>query len=225
MGQIICVEGIDGSGKTTQTALLSRYLREAGHLVVERAYPIYGTFFGKEIGELLATKRSDRNAASLDPKSMALWYALDRWHDYEQSRAEFATADYVLFNRYTLSNMVYQSARSDDSRALAKWIHRLEREILGLPEPDAYVLLDLPPAAGLTNLSGKGDRDYLQGTSIDSYERDSTLQVRARSLYRELVGDMDHGQIIECMGGGAIKAPDVISVELITLLRKAGRIS
>src|SRR5690554_4504651 len=121
MAKFISFEGIDGTGKTTQIELVKHWLIEKNYKVLIRSYPVYESYFGKEIGEHL----SGKHKASIDPKSMALWYAMDRWNDYKKNKKEIEYHDIILFNRYTLSSMVYQVLRDNGSKELADWIENL----------------------------------------------------------------------------------------------------
>ena len=111
MTKIIAFEGIDGTGKSVQMQRLSETLQRRGLKVMELSFPMYDTFFGEQVGRYLSAK--DGVAANtVDGKSMALWFALDRldafkgWQDGEY--------DYLIINRYVLSNAVYQSIRDRD---------------------------------------------------------------------------------------------------------------
>ncbi len=165
--RLIAIEGLDGAGKTTQVQLLVSRL--APHEVV--AFPRYDTFFGRQI-RLLLDGVGGLSAETVDPRSMALWYALDR-AQWARDRKP-APDGVVLLNRYTLSNAVYQSARSGAD--LFDWILRLEYEELGLPQPDLTVVLDVPPDVSrrrVTHRDGAGD----------VYERAADLQARVREGY------------------------------------------
>jgi len=94
---VIAFEGIDGSGKTVQMQRLARRLSDRGMRVATRAFPAYDSFFGKEIGYLLSGAEGV-TADQVDHKSMALWFALDRFEamrDYVDGEA-----DVLLINRY-----------------------------------------------------------------------------------------------------------------------------
>src|SRR6266516_7919816 len=107
--RLIAIEGLDGAGKTTQVSLLAERL--APHEVV--SFPRYDTFFGRQI-RMLLDGVGGISAQTVDPRSMALWYALDR---AQWARDRKAGSDgVVLLNRYALSNAVYQSARSESAR-------------------------------------------------------------------------------------------------------------
>ena len=76
MRKVIAFEGIDGSGKTVQFNILKDYLCNMGYDVDCKEFPVYESFFGSIIGDLLSGKNST-NAGTLDPMSMALWFAME----------------------------------------------------------------------------------------------------------------------------------------------------
>jgi dTMP kinase len=164
----VAVEGLDGAGKSTQVALLA----DALSTVDVVSFPRYDTFFGRHIRALLDGAGAV-SADTVDPRSMALWYALDR---VQWARDRKPSDGVVLLNRYTLSNAVYQSARAGDP-ALFDWVLRLEFEELELPRPDVTVVLDVPPEVSKTRVAQRGDADG------DVYERQAGLLARVRDGY------------------------------------------
>ena len=190
----IAIEGIDGAGKSLQCELLLAKLERAGLRVVYRSYPQYGEFFGREIGKLLKSEA----AGTMDPQSMALWYACDRLKDFERHvRPRLPDADVVLFNRYTLSSAIYQSVRSSDPDTISRWIFSLEHDQFGLPIPDLYIVLDVTTEVALQRNVSKTGRDYIQ-QGADRYEKDTALQAAARQSYQCFVTSSDNAIIIGC---------------------------
>jgi dTMP kinase len=220
MAQIVCFEGIDGSGKTMQIELLRAFLEKKEKRACALSYPVYSSFFGLELGHILSGRHV--SASLLDPKSMALWYALDRWLDYRERKNLFTEPDaFVLLNRYTLSSMVYQAVRSDDPEGVSAWVEQLEHEILGLPRPDLYVILDLPTKAGRTNIGKKGLRDYV-GAVADIYEQDSSLHERCRFLYRNLADKREDIVVVPCAEHGEMRHAEAIAADVFQCLMKRG---
>ena len=205
MTKFISFEGIDGTGKTTQINLTKEWLIHSNYKVTILSYPVYDSFFGKEIGKHLSGKDNELT----DPKSMALWFALDRWNDYKENKDTIESYDIVLLNRYTLSSMVYQVIRADGSKELAAWIEDLEHNVLSLPRPDLYLIFDLPFNLAYRNNSIKGKREYIDH-EVDKYESDEDLQVNARSLYKELGMSLPSGRIIECAEDGSMLSIEAI---------------
>lgn len=221
MATLICFEGIDGSGKTAQISLLADTLTSLGKRVCVRSYPVYDSFFGQEVGRLLAGSSAGTDAARLDPQSMALWYALDRWLDHRERADIFRSDMYVLLNRYTLSNVVYQSLRSSAPTATQQWIDQLEHAVLGLPRPDLYVVLDTPPAFAGANVLAKQPRAYTADAK-DVYERDLHLQHASRDLYLALGEHLPNACVIRSYDEGGLLPPATIAEQVLAAVRDAG---
>lgn len=222
--KLIALEGIDGSGKTYQEALLLERLKGSGYSVQTKAFPEYGGFFGKRIGELLRGDglRADR----IDSKSMCLWYALDRFSAFKgYSDGE---SDFLLINRYVASNAVYQSIREIDIEGEKspdnwEWVKELEHVQLGLPQPDLYLIFDIDPQRAQQNVDKKGARDYIDGRDV--YESQEGLLRRARERYLKLAARETNFEIIPCMTpSGDMLAPQEICDKAWRALAERGLI-
>ena len=217
---IVGIEGLDGSGKTVQAKKLGEALRQNGKKVCVIDFPQYASFFGREIGVLLSDK-SIISAMQLDEKSMCLWYALDRWKAVKD--AQIGEYDYVIFNRYTLSSVVYQSARRYRglNREFADWIFELEHKQLMLPVPDIYIYLD----AGLEfcgeNVLRKDERVYVDG--LDVYEKSQDLLSCCRGIYKRLSDEIDGIIVLKCIDTeGRLRGMEEIGSEIIAVLTEYG---
>lgn len=198
--KIIAFEGIDGSGKETQCKLLCDHIESLGRRVVIASYPQYSSFIGREIGRLLSATDPLLSAKTLDSKSMALWYALDRWAHFEANTSLWNNAEYVLLNRSTMSSMVYQSLRSETPENIVQWVEELEFEVLHLPRPDLFVIFDVSPISSAQNMKKKSSREYT-ASELDVYEGDSSLQIRSWRTYRRLACDRADSALIGCEDG------------------------
>lgn len=207
---MIAFEGIDGSGKGVQIREIAGRLNGLGRKVLVQDFPVYSGFFGKEIGRMLSGEQ-DVRADVVDPRSMSLWYALDRHEALKGiDRREY---DDILFNRSTLSNAVYQSirAREEDREAFIEWLFELEFERLGVWEPDLYFIFDVTEEQSKKNVEKKEQRTYLKDT-FDVYERSQRIMNQARSVYLRLAQEHDNMYIIPCMDeNGVFKSIEEIA--------------
>lgn len=146
--------------KAYSSSFWPRLARTGGLRVEQREYPVYHSYFGGAVGQLLSGQAGVQ-ADQVDGKSMALWFALDRWEDLQTYRD--GQADVLLINRYVLSNGVYQSIREIDlgKPDLVDWVFDLEYNHFGLPRADVFVFYDVEPAQAGENVLKKGHRDYL----------------------------------------------------------------
>ncbi len=209
-GRVIAFEGIDGSGKGVQIREIAGRLNGLGRKVLVQDFPVYSGFFGKEIGRMLSGEQ-DVRADVVDPRSMSLWYALDRHEALKGiDRREY---DDILFNRSTLSNAVYQSIRTreEDREAFIEWLFELEFERLGVWEPDLYFIFDVTEEQSKKNVEKKEQRAYLKDT-FDVYERSQRIMNQARSVYLRLAQEHDNMYIIPCMDeNGVFKSIEEIA--------------
>ena len=209
-GRVIAFEGIDGSGKGVQIREIAGRLNGLGRKVLVQDFPVYSGFFGKEIGRMLSGEQ-DVRADVVDPRSMSLWYALDRHEALKGiDRREY---DDILFNRSTLSNAVYQSIRTreEDREAFIEWLFELEFERLGVWAPDLYFIFDVTEEQSKKNVEKKEQRAYLKDT-FDVYERSQRIMNQARSVYLRLAQEYDNMYIIPCMDeNGVFKSIEEIA--------------
>ncbi|HEX7835322.1 MAG TPA: dTMP kinase [Pseudolysinimonas sp.] len=163
-GLFLTFEGGDGSGKSTQSALLTDWLVEQGHTVVHSREP-GGTDFGIEVRELVLHRRGHITA-----RAEALLYAADRAHNIATVvRPALERGDVVIQDRYLDSSVAYQGAGRvldpQEVRDLSLWATE------GLL-PDLTVLLDLDEGTGRTRLDESRTRyDRLEAENDDFHAR------------------------------------------------------
>lgn len=169
-GLWITIEGGDGAGKTTQSALLEAWLRGEGHTVVRTREP-GGTEVGVLIRDIVLHHRGD-----IAPRAEALLYAADRAHHVETLvRPALARGEVVIQDRYLDSSVAYQGAGrvldASEIRDLSLWA--AEGAL-----PDVTVLLDLDPADARARL----DADDKPFDRLESEQAEFHARVRAAFL-------------------------------------------
>jgi len=183
-GLFITFEGGDGSGKSTQAALLERWLAGRGRTVVRTREP-GGTDLGDELREIVLHRRGH-----VAPRAEALLYAADRAHHIATLvRPALARGEVVIQDRYLDSSVAYQGAGreidGDEIRRLSLWAAE------GLL-PDVTVLLDLDPAIGRERLDAartRYDRLEAEAAEFHGRVRDAYLALAAAEPERFLVLD------------------------------------
>jgi dTMP kinase len=183
-GLFLTFEGGDGSGKSTQSALLESWLTEQGRTVVSTREP-GGTEVGDEIREIVLHRRGH-----IVPRAEALLYAADRAHHVATVvRPALARGDIVLQDRYLDSSVAYQGVgrelEADEIRKLSLWATE------GLL-PDITVLLDLDVSIGrgrLDEARTRYDRLESEAAEFHGRVRDAYLALAAAEPDRFLVLD------------------------------------
>ena len=139
---LITLEGIEGSGKTTQINYIAAYLKDLGHECVVTKEP-GGTVIGGKIRSILLDPANKR----IDPLTELLLYAADRvQHIKEFIAPALEAGKVVICDRFHDSTTVYQGFTRGVDLGL---IHQLNKLVLEGVEPDITFILDLPPELGL----------------------------------------------------------------------------
>ena len=148
-GRLFIIEGGDGSGKATQTRLLTEHLQRDGYDVKSVSYPDYDSDSSALVKMYL---RGDfgSDADAVNPYAASAFFAVDRFASYQMKwKAFYEQGGIVIADRYTTSNMLYQMIKIDDPaqrRAYLAWLEDFEFRKMGLPAPDKVFLLDVPLA-------------------------------------------------------------------------------
>lgn len=183
-GLFITLEGGDGTGKSTQSALIGDWFTAQGREVVFTREP-GGTDLGIEIREIVLHSRGH-----IAPRAEALLYAADRAHHIATVvRPALERGAVVIQDRYLDSSVAYQGAGRvldpDEVRGVSMWATE------GLV-PDVTVVLDLDPAIGRDRLDAANKQfDRLEAEALEFHTRvrDSYLGMAATEPQRFLVVD------------------------------------
>lgn len=212
MGKIIVIEGIEGSGKETQSKLLVEALNKMGIKSIEFSFPMYETPTGRIFKDCLLSNNNYFNERidSLDPELVCLYTAADRKYNIKKINDYLMNGYIVVINRYTSSNMANQGSKYEDSEDrfyMYQWIDKLEYWLLKLPKPDYTILLNMP-------------YKYNNQLSFD-LAKDNSKQERVLESYLELAG-LYNWDIINCIDEDKEKTIDEIHEEIMELLETKG---
>ncbi len=158
---LIAFEGLDQSGKETQTRHLRARLERDGRTVHALSFPDYDTPIGREISRALAGERE------FGPDVLQLLYVANRMEYLPRLQQWLGAGHVVICDRYRASSLAYGEAQGVDAR----WLDDVQRL---LPEPTVTVLLDIAPETAVARKASGRDR----------FERDLALLGRVREGYR-----------------------------------------
>lgn len=224
MNKLLVLEGLDGSGKSTQVNMLKNYLDSESVNYKFVHFPQTETpYFGEQIARFL---RGDFGKANeVDPYLVAMLYAGDRFSAAETIRQWLSIGTLVVIDRYVMSNIAFQCAKlenEDEKLKFRKWIFNFEYNYYQIPKPALSVFLDAPMSFVSNNLENerKGiDRAYLQGKQ-DIHEEKIDFQEMVRKEYLKAI-DLDNSfKYINCDSDGEMKKPEAIFQELLAVLKE-----
>jgi len=167
-GRIIALEGIDQSGKRTQTRLLANELKKKGAKVSTISFPIYKSASGRQIQRFLEGKQKYPTTA------LHMLYSLNRWENQKQIIKLTQSSDFVIADRYYPSNLAYGVSRG----LSLDWLQGLDS---GLPTASLVLVLDVPVHSSFTRKS----------RGRDATERDKQLLTKVRRTYGRLAKEFD----------------------------------
>ncbi len=199
-GVLLALEGGEGAGKSTQARQLSIWLRDQGYDVVATHEP-----GATKVGMRLRALLLDTAHAGLNPRAEALMYAADRAeHVNSVIRPALDRGAIVVTDRYVDSSLAYQGAGR--SLPLGE-VARINRWATGGLTPDLTILLDLPPADGLSRRASSADRLEAEPAEFHNRVRSGFRQLADAEPRRYLVLD-------------ATRPPDVLSREIQDRVRE-----
>ncbi|MCL5008656.1 MAG: dTMP kinase [Candidatus Marsarchaeota archaeon] len=153
-GIFVCIEGNDGSGKTTQVGLLRDSLWKKGIDTSVYSYPTHDSRYGRIIRDEFLTGK-----AELSVEEQFLLYLLDMQADKKRIISDLEGGKVVITDRYFISTIAYQSAGTFDYEK-AKAVE----EIMGLPRPDVIFYIDIPVLVAFERkMKQKGKTDRFEG--------------------------------------------------------------
>jgi len=165
---LIVIEGIDGSGKTTQTELLVKKLKSDGrHSVASLDFPQYNQFFGRAVKSFLNGEFGKID--QVDPHLASTLYALDRWQSKNKLLKWLKQKKIIVLNRYTTANLLHQTIKLSLTKRtqFTNWIKKMEYDILGLPKPDLVIYLYLPAQLSYGLITKRGNKKDIHESNMN----------------------------------------------------------
>lgn len=218
-GKLIVIDGSDGSGKATQTKLLTERLQNENYEVETLDFPQYqGNQIGHLIGECLAGEHGD--FLHSDPYVASVLYGADRFESKKKIEDWLAAGSVVVLDRYTSANQIHQGgkiAESGKRTAFLSWLDRLEYGVFGLPRADLTVYLQMPTELSVGLLKekrAKEKKNYLKDGKVDTVELDIAYLEHAQMAAAWLMEENAGWKKIECAPDGTIRERADIHEEL-----------
>ena len=213
MGKFIAIDGLDGSGKGTQSELLVKRLESEGKRVRVLSFPVYesdsSTFVRMYLEGKLGSKPSDTNAYAA-----SMFFAADRYVSYKTDwKKDIDDPDTVVVaNRYTTANAVHQLSKLPECEweGFLAWLWDFEFNKLGLPAPDLVLYLELPPKLSLSLVKSRSDTT---GQKMDIHELDTAYMDKCYEAALYSCKSLGWKQI-KCYNGDVIRTREDIAEEI-----------
>ena len=181
MAYFIVLEGLDGSGKGTQTELLRKRLESEGRRVRVIDFPDYSSE-GCTLVKMYLDGKLGNNPDDTSAYAASMFFAADRYVSYVTSwKEDYARDDTVIIaNRYTTANAYHQLSKMPESEwdSFLGWLWDFVFDKLGLPRPDKVILLDMPESVSSAMVK---NRSAETGRKMDIHETHENYLIRCRS--------------------------------------------
>lgn len=216
MGRLIVLDGLDGSGKSTQYERLACWLEQQGKAYRKVSFPDYQSAASAPVRMYLAGDFGTE-ATAVNAFAASSFYAVDRYASFRtQWQKDYEAGTTILAARYTTSNAIHQMSKLPPEQRddYLQWLEEYEYDRLQLPRPDMVIFLDVDPQVSQRLLSERygGDED-----KKDIHERDVQylLQCREGALY---AARRCGWTVIDCTENGQMRSVEEIHLQIRSLV-------
>lgn len=213
-GKLIVIEGLDGSGKSTQIEYLKNKL--SGRNVHQIKLPDYDSDSSALVKMYL---RGDfgKKPEDVNAYAASAFYAVDRFANYKMKWKEFYdNGEIIISDRYTTSNAYHQATKvsKDDRAEFFYWLEDFEYGLLGIPEPNAVIYLDMPIEISQKMMT---ERYHGDETKKDIHESNLDYLYKCREAALDAADKMGW-YVVKCNNGNEPRAVESIGDEIFNII-------
>lgn len=217
MGKLIVIEGLDGSGKATQTKLLQEYLAAQGISVRRVSFPDYESDSSALVKMYLAGTFGDK-PGDVNAYAASSFYAVDRYAGFKKDWGAFyENGGVIVADRYTTSNAIHQCSKLDKEQwdTYLDWLFDFEYDLLGIPAPNVVIYLKVDPEISQKLMSGRYHGDE---SRKDIHEKDVAYLKKSREA-AEYCCEKLGWKKIECSGSDGMRSIEEIQKDIVSILQ------
>lgn len=216
MGKLIVIEGLDGSGKGTQAALLVKNLEARGLAVRKVSFPDYASD-SSALVKMYLSGQFGSDPSDVNAYAASTFYAVDRFASFKRDWGTFyGEGGIVVADRYTTSNAVHQCSKLPREQwdIYLRWLFDFEYRLMGIPTPDAVVYLSVDPTVSQSLMTGRYQGDE---SRKDIHEGNLGYLRRSREA-AEYCTEKLGWKKIECCRDGSMRPIEDIQEEILGLI-------
>lgn len=213
-GKLIVIEGLDGSGKSTQIEYLKSKLN--GKNVHQIKLPDYDSESSALVKMYL---RGDfgKDPGDVNAYAASAFYAVDRFANYKMKwKSFYDSGDIIISDRYTTSNAYHQATKIDkrERADFFKWLEDFEYGLIGVPKPDAVIYLDMPIEISQKMMS---ERYHGDETKKDIHESNLDYLYKCRDAALDAAEKMGW-YVVKCSDGDRPRSIESIGDEIFSII-------
>lgn len=216
--RLIAIDGLDASGKMTQTELLVSLLAEKGISHRNISFPTYDSDYSAHVNMYLKGRFGD-DPETVNPFAASSFFGADRYCSYMLDwKKDYDNGSVIIANRYTSANAVHQLSKlgREKYNSFLQWLMDYEYNKLGIPKPDAVIYLCLPP-----EISQKMIEHRCEETGAEKDIHESNKKHLENSYQAALYSAEKLGWIkIDCNNGDVMRPREDIHAEIVEKLKE-----
>lgn len=218
MAKLIIIEGLDGCGKSTQTALIKDFFEQNNITYRAIKLPDYESP-SSTLVKMYLNGDFGKNAGDVNAYAAGAFYAVDRYASFKLDwEKDYNTKDVILADRYATSNSIYQMEKINENEwdAYLDWSADFEYEKIGIPRPDAVIFLDMPVEISqkLMTQRYKGDEGK---KDVHESNVEFLLRCRKSALY---AAEKQNWHVVPCSEGDEPRTIDEIKDDIQKIVKK-----
>lgn len=218
-GKLIVIEGLDGSGKTTQLNLLVNKLKQKNTKNIKQIkLPDYDSDSSSLVKMYLAGEFG-KSPEDVNAYAASAFYAVDRFANYKTKwKADYENGTLIIADRYTTSNAYHQATKLPESewKDYFKWLRDFEYNKLGIPEPDMVIYLDMPIEISQKMMTSRYNGNE---NKKDIHEANIDYLLHCRKAAKAAAEQLGWS-VIYCADGDRPRSIESIGYEIENLLTK-----
>lgn len=218
MSKLIIMEGLDGSGKSTQTSLLIEYLKNKGICHKKIKLPDYDSPSSTLVNMYLAGDFG-KNADDVNAYAAGAFYAVDRYASYKLNwKQDYENGTVIVADRYATSNSIYQMEKIEETNwdEYLNWSADFEYNKIGIPKPDLVIFLDMPIEISQKLMTSRYDGDESK-KDVHEANVDFLKKCRKSALY---AAEKQGWKVVSCSDGNEPLSIEQIHHEIVKLVEE-----
>lgn len=219
MGKLIVIDGVDASGKETQTKLLFERLTAEGKNIKTVSFPAYDNP-SSTLVRMYLNGDFGKNPDDVNAYAASSFFAADRYATYKTDWGKlYEDGTIILSDRYVSSNMIHQAGKIDtdtEKNEFMAWLDDLEYNRYGLPRPDVTIFLDMPVEWGQKLMRERANK--IDGSnSKDIHE--NNIEYLTKSYNTAVAAADKYGwKRVSCVNEDGIRSVEDINNEIFDIV-------
>ncbi len=217
-GKLIVIEGLDSSGKETQSRLLLEILQKRGFNARRFEFPNYESN-SSALVKMYLSGEFGKDANSVNPYAASSFYAVDRYATWKKEMEEFyKNGGIVVADRYTTSNLIHQAGKIKnpaEKKRYIEWLYDFEFTKMGLPKPDAVIFLHMPVDVSIRLMENRRNKAGTEGKDI--HEADYSYLKETYENAMDIINICGYNKV-ECTSGENVRSIEDIHSDLIRIV-------